>query len=930
VEGEEGDFTVTLVKKPRYIIEDKCTGCTTCVEYCPVQYPDQFNQDISKNKAVHVYFSQAIPLVTYIDESCLYLKEKKCLICEGVCKNDAIDFNQKPQKVEVKVGAIVLSPGLEPFDPKIREDYGYGRLPNVVSSMDYERLMCATGPYQGEILRATDKKHPHKIAWIQCVGSRQVTEGGNSYCSAVCCTYTQKQVILTKEHDADAQCTIFHNDIRSFGKDFERFYERAEKLPGVRFIRSYVSLGREIPESRNVTLRYSTHGDGVKEEEFDMVVLSVGLNPPADVKKLAQKFGIELNPHNFCKVNPVNPMATSRPGIFVSGAFQGPVDIPESVFAASGAGSQCGELLDYRRGKLAKERIYPPERDVSKEEPRIGVFVCHCGANIGRIVDVPSAVDYALTLPNVVHAQEQLFSCATNSAREITDITKEKGLNRVIVAACSPRTLEPLFRDTVREAGINQYYYDMANIREHCSWVHPKEKEEATAKAKDIIRMSVARACHLEPLQEMDLPVNKAALVVGGGIAGMTCALSIANQEHEVHLVEKDADLGGIARKLHYTLEGLDVQAYLRDVIRKVYRHPLIHVYTDAVITEATGYVGNFVTKIKSDRGSTEIKHGAAVIAVGADVYKPAEYLYGEDDRVMTHLQLEEMITKRDEKVINARNLVMIQCVGCRNEERNYCSRICCSESVKNALKLKEINPGMDIYILFRDMRTYGFKEDYYREASGKDVRFIRYEPQDKPRVVTVKEDGRSILRVSLTDPILLRELAIDADIIALAAAVIPSSSTREVAGLFKVTLSPDAFFKEAHAKLRPVEFAADGVYLCGMAHYPKLMPETINQAYGAAGRVLTLLSHDTVVASGSVCGVNEDKCIGCGQCLSVCTYGAIEFRETRQGKKAVVNPVLCKGDGLCNAKCPTGAISLKHFTDEEIESQIDAAVGDV
>jgi len=911
-------------------LEDKCTGCTTCVEYCPVKYPDQFNQEISKNKAVHIYFAQAIPLVAYIDESCLYLKEKKCRICEGVCKNDAIDLQQMPEKMEIKVGAIILSPGLEPFNPKVRGDYGYGKMQNVVTSMDYERLLCATGPYEGEILRASDRKHPHKIAWIQCVGSRRVTAGDNSYCSSVCCTYTQKQVILTKDHDAEAECTIFHNDIRSYGKDFERFYERTEKLPGVRFIRSYVSVVRETQDNKNVTLRYATPGDGVKEEEFDMVVLSVGLTPPADYKDLADKFGIELNSHGFCKAIPSNPMETTRPGIFVSGAFQGPMDIPESVFTASGAGSQCGELLDYRRGKLTKERIYPPERDVSKEEPRVGVFVCHCGANIGRVVNVPSAVEYSLTLPNVVHAQEQLFSCATNSAKEITDITKEKGLNRVVVAACSPRTLEPLFRDTLREAGINQYYYEMANIREHCSWVHSKEKEEATQKAKDIIRMSVARACQLKPLQEFELPVDKRALVVGGGIAGMTCALSIVNQGHEVFLVEKDTDLGGTARKLHYTLEGLDVQAYLRDLVRKVYQHPLVHVYTDATITEATGYVGNFVTRLMSERGITEIKHGAAVIAVGADVYKPTEYLYGRDDRVMTHLELEERIAERDEKVIGSQNLVMIQCVGCRNEDRNYCSRVCCSESVKNALKLKEINPGMDIYILFRDMRTYGFTEDYYREASSKEVKFIRYEPQDKPQVENVDADGRRVLRVAVTDPILGKRLVVDADTLVLAAAVIPSAGTREVAGLFKVSLGPDGFFKEAHVKLRPVEFATDGVYLCGIAHYPKHIPEAINQAYGAAGRVLTLLSHDTVTASGSVCDVNESKCMGCGACISACTYGAIEFRETRQGKKALVNPVLCKGDGLCNAKCPTGAISLKHFTDEEILSQIDAAVGDV
>jgi heterodisulfide reductase subunit A len=929
VEGEPGEFKATLITKPRYIIEDKCTGCTTCVEYCPVQVPDPYNQDLSSNKAVHVYFSQAIPLITYIDENCLYLKEKKCLICEGVCKNDAIDLHQEAEKIEVNVGAIILSSGLEPFDPKLRGDYGYGKMQNVLTSMDYERLLSATGPHEGEVLRPSDKKHPHKIAWIQCVGSRQVLEGGNSYCSAVCCTYTQKQVILTKDHNPDAECTIFHNDIRSHGKDFERYYQRAENLPGVQFIRSYVSIGKEIPETKNVTIRYATAADGVKEEEFDLVVLSVGLNPPADVKGLANKFGIELNSHGFCNAIPSNPIETNKPGIYVSGALQGPMDIPESVFTASGAGAQCGELLDYRRGKLAKERIYPPERDVSKEEPKIGVFVCHCGANIGRVVGVPSTVEYALTLPNVVYATEQLFSCATNAAGEITDIAKEKGLNRVVIAACSPRTLEPLFRDTLREAGINQYYCEMANIREHCSWVHSKEKEDATQKAKDIIRMSVARAYHLEPLQEFDLPVNKTALVVGGGIAGMTCALSIATQGHEVHLLEKDTDLGGVARRLHYTLDGLDVQAYLRDVIRKVYQHPLIHVSHDATIIEVSGYVGNFITKVKSEGTVKKIRHGATILATGAEEYKPTEYLYGKDDRVLTLLELEEQITKGEERLINSRNLVMIQCVGCRNEERNYCSRICCSHAIKNALKLKEINSQMDIYILFRDMRTYGFREDYYREAADKDVKFIRWEPDDKPQVEAVEEGGKSIMRVTVTDSILGKKLAIDADTLALAAAVIPSAGTKEVSELFKVTLSPDDFFKEAHVKLKPVDFATEGVFLCGTDHYPKHIPEAINQAYGAASRTLTLLSHDTVTVSGSVAEVKDDDCVTCGACITACTYDAIEFRDTPKGKKAWVNPVICKGDGLCNAKCPTRAIVLKHFTDEAICGQIDAAVSE-
>ena len=929
MEGKAGDFQITLVKKPRYIIEEKCTGCTTCVEYCPVEYPDKFNQGISQNKAVHVYFSQAIPLISYIDESCIYLKEKKCRICEGVCQNDAIDLNQKAEKVNVNVGAIILSSGIKPYNPEVKDEYRYREFQNVITSMDYERLLSSTGPYEGEVLRTSDKKHPQKLAWIQCVGSRRVTPGDNSYCSGVCCTYTQKQVILTKDHDVDAECTIFHNDIRSFGKDFERYYQRAEQLPGVEFIRSYASIVREDPETKNVFLRYSTTDEGVKEEEFDMVVLSVGLNPPEKNKELAEKFGIELNRHGFCEATQTNPIETTRPGIFVSGAFQGPTDIPESVFTASGAGAQVGEFLDYRRDKLAEERVYPPERDVSQEEPRIGVFVCHCGANISSVVNVPSTVEYAETLPNVVYAQEQLFSCATNSAQEITDLAQEKGLNRVVIAACSPRTLEPLFRDTLREAGLNQYYCDMANIREHCSWVHSKQKEEATQKAQDIVRMSVARARYLQPLQEFDLPVNKAALVVGGGIAGMTCALSMANQNHDVYLIEKDKDLGGMARRLHTTLEGMDVQAHLKDLIRAVYNNPLIHVFHNATITDVSGYVGNFITTVEAEGNVKEIKHGASVIAIGADVYTPTEYLYGEDEKVLTHVELGEEIAKETESVVNAQSVVMIQCVGCRNEDRNYCSRVCCTHAVKNALNLKKVNPEMDIYILFRDMRTYGCSEDYYREASEKDVKFIRYDPDDKPQVEATTAEGRPVIRVAVTDPVLGQKIGIDADVLSLAAAVIPSASTLEIAGHFKVTLSPDAFFKEAHVKLKPVEFAADGVYLCGTAHYPKHIKESINQAYGAAGRVLTLLSHDTVVASGSVCEVNDNDCVSCGACITACTYGAIEFRETPEGRKAWVNPVLCKGDGLCNAKCPTNAIVLKHFTDEELLSQIDAAITD-
>jgi len=927
VEGEAGEFTVTLNKKPRYIIEDKCTGCTVCAEYCPVHIPDPFNQDLSLSKAIHIYFSQAVPLVPYIDENCHFLKDKKCSICVSVCKNDAIDLHQKAEKRIIKVGAIILALGYEVFDPRLRGDYGYGKITNVVTSLDFERLLCATGPFEGEIRRPSDNKHPHKIAWIHCVGSRQQIPGGNSYCSSVCCTYIQKQVILTKDHDPEAQATIFHNDIRSYGKDFERFYQRAESLSGVKFVRSYVTIGKEIPETKNITIRYATTDDGVKEEEFDLVVLGVGMNPSVDAKNLANKFGIELDSRGFCKTNPVNPIETTRPGIFVSGAFNAPVDIPESVVTASGANALTGELLRSRRGNLSKERVYPVERDVSKEPARVGVFACHCGANIGRIVDIPSLVDYSRTLDGVVHAEEGLFICSTDAAKQISNTIREKGLNRVVVAACTPRTHEPLFRDTLREGGINQYFFDMANIREHCSWVHSKQKEEATKKAKDIVRMSVARTINLEPLEEFNLPVNKTGLVVGGGVAGMTSALSLANQGFEVHLLEKNVNLGGMALRIPTTLEGIDVREFLRELIRKVYQHPLIYVSHDVTITDVSGYVGNFITTITSEGRIKKIKHGAAIIAIGADEYKPTEYLYGKNGNVITSVELGEQIARGEKSLTEAQNLVMIQCIGCRQEERNYCSRVCCSHSVKNALKLKEINPKLDIYILFRDMRTYGFSEDYYREAADKDVKFIRYEPDDKPQVEALTEGSKEILRVCVLDPILGQRLAIDADVVVLAAAVVPSAGSQEVARLFKVPMNQDGFLQEAHVKLRPVDFAAEGVFLCGTVHYPKHISETISQAYGAAGRAATILSQDTFKASGSVCEVTEKDCISCGACISVCTYGAIEFHDTPAGKKAAVNSVLCKGDGLCNTVCPTSAISLKHYTDEELLCQIDAAI---
>ena len=659
-------------------------------------------------------------------------------------------------------------------------------------------------------------------------------------------------------------------------------------------------------------------------DDVEMVAMADISKPAMEAK--AEQFGIELNAHGFCKTSPTNPMATTRPGIYVSGAFQGPMDIPESVTTASGAAALAGERLTYRRGKLAKERVYPPERDVSEEEVRVGVFACHCGANIGRVVDIPSLVAYSEGLDNVAHAEEGLFICSTDAAAQISKTIEDKKLNRVVVAACTPRTHEPLFRDTLREGGINQYFFDMANIREHCSWVHSKQKEEATAKAKDIVRMSVARASHLRPLSEFELPVNKRALVVGGGLAGMTSALSLADQGFEVALVEKQANLGGMARRMHGTLDGLDVPATIRALIGKVYRHRLIQVSHSATITDVSGYVGNFVTTLTSEGREKRVEHGAVILATGAAEYQPTEYLYGEDERVWTQLELEGHLAEEEPRVAEADSLVMIQCVGCRQADRNYCARICCNQAVKNALTLKRRKPEMNITVLFRDMRTYGFGEDSYRQAAHLGVRFVRFEADDKPVVAPGGSKRKPVLQVTVADPILGVRLQLDADLVVLSAAVIPSVGSDEAASLFKVARNPDGFFQEAHVKLRPVDSAADGVFLCGTAHYPKHQSETLSSAYGAAGRAASLLSQETVTASGSVCKVEQSECIACGACIKACTYGAVQLRNTPLGKVAHVNPVLCKGDGLCCTKCPTSAIVLDHYTDEAVNSQIDAA----
>ena len=851
----------------------------------------------------------------------------QCLECVDRCEAKAIDHSMKDTFKKIEVGAVIFSGGFDCYNPSELYELGYGRLPNVVTSIEFERILSASGPFQGILQRPSDGVPPQKIAFIQCVGSRDAKHN-RPYCSSVCCTYAIKEAMIAKEHSTiPLDITIFFMDIRTYGKDFDRYYERARDEVGIRFVRSKVYNIESVDSTGDLVVKFTTEDGVINTEKFSMAVLSVGFQSSPELVKLAKEVGIQLNPYGFCQTKPFSPVETSKPGIYVCGAFSAPKDIPETVMQASGAAGEISSFLAPSRKTLTKEKEYPPEKDVSGEEPKIGVFICHCGINIGGYVNVPEVTEFAKTLPNVAYAERNLFTCSQDTQERIKKVIEEYNLNRVVVASCTPRTHEHLFQETIREAGLNKHLFEMANIRDQCSWVHMREPDKATEKAKYLVRMAVAKAGLIEPLKPLSLPVNRSALVIGGGVAGMTSTLTLAEQGFEVSLIERSNELGGIASRIHYNLDGEDVQQFLGKLIKKVQEHPQIRVYTDTWIVDVHGYVGNFTTEIMRYRGRVieKIDHGVTIIATGAQEYKPDEYLYGRDPRVLTQLELEEEIVRKNPDIINCDNLVMIQCVGCRNDERPYCSRVCCNEAIKNALKLKEMKPEMNIYVLYRDIRTYGFYEEYYQEARRKGIIFLHYDLEDKPQVRQERRDGQLLLRIQIKDKVLGDEIAIDADILVLSVATASSPEIRELAMLYKVPVNEDGFFLEAHVKLRPVDFATDGVFVCGLAHAPKSLEESIAQAKAAASRATTILVKDAIIGEGIVASVNEVLCSGCGVCEVVCPYGAIAV--DREKGVSAVNEALCKGCGTCCSACPSGAVQQRGFTRKEISAMLSAAL---
>ncbi len=904
---------------------DKCIACGECAVKCPKKVTDDFNAGLEKRKAIYVDYAQAVPLKYAIDyDNCIYFqKDGKCGFCKKVCPADAVDFDQKEEKVKISVGSVVVAPGFAAYDPKDFDTYQYTQYDNVITSVEMERILSATGPFQGHLVRPSDKKEPKKIAWLQCIGSRDNNRCDNGYCSSVCCMYAVKEAVMAKDHAAgDLDTAIFYMDMRTYGKEFEGYYDRARDEKGVRFLRTRVHSITEDRETKELHMRYVDEAGNPLEETFDMVVLSVGMEIPKELVDLAGIIDIELNENNFAKTSSFTPVKTSREGIYVCGAFQEPKDIPYSVMEASAAACWAQADLAASRGELTQEKTYPEQKNITEEEVKVGVFVCNCGTNIGAYVDVPGVAEMAKTLPGVTYVEENLFTCSQDSQDNIKETIKKEGLNRIVVAACTPRTHEELFQETLQDAGLNKYLFEMANIRNQCSWVHSDDKEQATAKAMDLVRMSVARSRLIKSLDQPTISVDHSALVVGGGVAGMTAALGLADQGFPVHLLEQQEELGGNAKGLLATWQGDSIPEKLELMIDKVTGHELINVHTETTIKDSAGFIGNFKTTVTSNGKDKQLDHGAVIMATGATEYSPTEYLYGTDDRVMTHLGMDKAIGENDPRVADANSVVFIQCVGSREEERPYCSKVCCTHSVKTAIGFKERNPETNVFILYRDIRTYGQRERLYKKARELGVIFVRYDKEQKPAVRI--EDGD--IWITVKDHIMLVDIDIHADLVVLASAIVPREN-EALAQMFKLSCSSDNFFNEAHAKLRPVEFATAGVFLAGMAHYPKPIEESIAQAAAAASRAAVTLSQDKITAEGVVSNVNEFMCRGCGECEKACPFNAIAVGENEQKMiTAIVQEALCKGCGMCAVACPTGAVSVHHFDDEVVLSMVEEA----